>query len=264
MAAPLKVQLLARFHTTVRAWVCSTRCMSSRRDGRDDGPPPWAARQVPGGTTFYGMMLSRVQHKEIWRKRMEYVNRPWKKTVLDYKKRQEAMAAMPPAEPTKLLMIRRRDKLWGVPEKEKKIIQRLGLDEIDKVVIVKNKKVTNGLLRKVKHLIEIFPVTFPYGLPESQEDLDHCYIADNGQFIVKKKLQSVKQIDDNIEVSDQLPENKFEMKQDHIDKLLEYRKMRYQINQEYFQTKYIYEKNQDGKEHRYKGDHNIGFDQIWH
>lgn len=120
------------------------------------------------------------------------------------------------------------------------------------------------MLRKVKHLVEIFPVTFPYGLPESEEDLDHCYITDNGQFIVKKKLELTKQIDENVKVSKEIPENKFELKQEFLDKTLELRKMKCQIHQEYYQTKYVYEKNQDGKELRYSDGITPDYDQIWH
>ena len=32
----------------------------------------------------------------------------------------------------------------------------------------------------------------------------------------------------------------------------------YKLSEEYFPEQYVYEYNQDGKEHRYKGDHNIG------
>lgn len=120
------------------------------------------------------------------------------------------------------------------------------------------------MLKRVNHLVEVYPVTFPYGLPESEEDLDHCYISDNGQFIVKKKLDAVKRSEENLPVSAEKVENKFEMKQEYIDKLLELRKKHYQIHQEYFQTKYIYEMNQDDKEFRYKKDQNLGYDKIWY
>lgn len=263
MAAPLKAQSLARLYTSLRPCVCVNRYMSSKRDKRDDKPPAWAARQVPTGNTFYSMQLSKMQNREIWKRRMKYINRPWEKIVIDYKKRQEDTADNPPEDAPLLLMVRQVSNLWGVPYYLKDVLKRLGFKKQNQIVILKNKTLTCSDLRRVKHLVEIFPVTFPYGMPTSEEDLDHCYITDNGQFIVKKKLELVDQIED-IKVSDQLPENKYEMKQEHIDKCLEYRKMRYQISQEYFQTKYVYEKNQDKKEHRYKGDQNIGFDKIWH
>lgn len=61
---------------------------------------------------------------------MEYVNRPWKKMIVDYNKRKAAMADEQPGEPVKLLMVTRQETLRGVPKSQKKIIQQLGLYEV--------------------------------------------------------------------------------------------------------------------------------------
>lgn len=120
------------------------------------------------------------------------------------------------------------------------------------------------MVKHVKHLVEIFPVTFPYGEPQTAEDVEHAYLCDNGAFVIKKKICNVDQIEGQVTVCDEVQENKFEMKQELIDRTLELKKMKYQINQEYFPTKYVYEKNQDKKEWRYKGNTDTGYDKIWH
>ncbi|KAL4230463.1 Mitochondrial ribosomal protein L30 [Mactra antiquata] len=276
MAAPLKVQTLLGLRASARTCLCVTRSGSSYRDGRNDGPPPWAARNVPTGKTFYAIQLAKMQNKEIWRKRMEYVNRPWKKILKDYnkvveKRRQEAgketgvpHEVIPQEERPLLLMVKRIGALAGQTKTVKEVIKQLGLNERYEIKIFKNSHSSNMMLRKVSHLLEIYPVTFPYGPPESEEDLDYCHLTDNGQFIVKKKLQTTDQLEGETTVTEELPDQKYEMTQEYIDRRLELRKMKYQIAQEYFQTKYVFEKNQDGKEWRYKGDHRLGYDKIWH
>lgn len=120
------------------------------------------------------------------------------------------------------------------------------------------------MLKRVNHLIEVFPVTFPYGEPKTAEDLEHAYLCDNGAFIVKKTIGDQRLIEGEVPVCSNTPDDKFEMKQEFIDKTVELKKVRYQIHQEYYPTKYIYTKNQDNKEWRYKGDTDIGHDKIWH
>ena len=131
-------------------------------------------------------------------------------------------------------------------------------------MVITNKEENSSLLKHVKHLVEIFPVTFPYGEPKTADDLEHAYLSDNGAFVVKKTIGSVEQIGADLPVCEEAPENKFEMKQELIDKTVELKKVRYQINEEYFPTKYIYTKNQDKKEWRYKGNSDVGYEKIWH
>lgn len=55
------------------------------------------------------------------------------------------------------------------------------------VSIVKNTPENNVLLWKVKHLVSVEPITFPYGEP-SEEDIKHTKLKENGECIVHKKI----------------------------------------------------------------------------
>ena len=113
---------------------------------------------------------------------------------------------------------------------------------------------------KVKHLVDILPIRFPYGLPNSEEDFEHCYLRDNGEFVVVNKLSAGSEMIETTEPE----ENLWELKQEFVDRINELKKMKYAINQEYFPTEYIYKYNQDKKEFRYNGNDNIGADKKWY
>ena len=55
------------------------------------------------------------------------------------------------------------------------------------VAIVKNTPTMNAMLYRVKHLIEMKPITFPYGKPK---DLKDGYLDDHGRFITYNLLPS--------------------------------------------------------------------------
>lgn len=55
------------------------------------------------------------------------------------------------------------------------------------VAIVKNTPENNVLLWKVKHLVSVEPITFPYGEP-SENDISHTKLKENGECIVHKKI----------------------------------------------------------------------------
>lgn len=55
------------------------------------------------------------------------------------------------------------------------------------VAIVKNTPENNVLLWKIKHLVSVEPITFPYGEPK-KEDLNHTNLKENGECIVHKKI----------------------------------------------------------------------------
>lgn len=57
-----------------------------------------------------------------------------------------------------------------------------------KVAIVKNIPEINARLWKVKHLIKVTPIVFPYGEP-TKEDINYTVLKENGQCIVTKKLE---------------------------------------------------------------------------
>jgi large subunit ribosomal protein L30 len=53
--------------------------------------------------------------------------------------------------------------------------------------VVKNIPEINANLWKVKHLIKIEPITFPYGEP-TENDINHTYLKVNGECIVVKEI----------------------------------------------------------------------------
>lgn len=56
------------------------------------------------------------------------------------------------------------------------------------IAIVKNTPENNVLLWKIKHLISVEPITFPYGEP-TEEDIKHTRLNENGECVVHKKIE---------------------------------------------------------------------------
>lgn len=52
---------------------------------------------------------------------------------------------------------------------------------------MKNIPESNARLWKIKHLLEIKPITFPYGEP-TENDLKHTLLKENGECLVTKEL----------------------------------------------------------------------------
>lgn len=72
---------------------------------------------------------------------------------------------------------------------EKKILIDLKLDKnINDFAIVKNIPENCERLWKVKHLVKIVPITFPYGEP-TENDIDHTFLKENGECIVTKEIK---------------------------------------------------------------------------
>ncbi|ODM89437.1 39S ribosomal protein L30, mitochondrial [Orchesella cincta] len=86
----------------------------------------------------------------------------------------------PPVEPTKLFMVKRIRGLAGCPYWEKEYIKELGLQSRRSIAIIKNTPTQNARLYKVKHLVQITPITMPQGMPE---DPEHAFLKENGEFI---------------------------------------------------------------------------------
>lgn len=86
----------------------------------------------------------------------------------------------PPIVPSKLFMVKRIRSLYGCPWWEKKYMKRLDLLSRKTTIIVKNTPQNNVLLYKVKHLVEITPITMPQGMPD---DPEHAFLKQNGEFI---------------------------------------------------------------------------------
>lgn len=56
------------------------------------------------------------------------------------------------------------------------------------VAIVKNIPENNARLWKIKHLISVEPITFPYGEP-TKDDINHSFLKLNGECVVTKKIE---------------------------------------------------------------------------
>ena len=120
----------------------------------------------------------------------------------------------------------------------------------------KNTPDVNSLLRSVKHLVEITRVKFPYGLPENETDLWNCVLQDDGQLVVTKTVHPV-----TIEEEDKIPP-KWEMNSETLKKHNRNKLNTFSLNAEFFPAKPTYKYNQDGKEYRYSGNHNVGKEKV--
>ncbi|KAL3878329.1 hypothetical protein ACJMK2_030692 [Sinanodonta woodiana] len=172
----------------------------------------------------------------------------WMKPLLEIQRKKQLEGPPPEREPTKLLMVKRIKRLKGRPHWEKSIMKELCLDGPKyKPTIIKNTEVFCSKLRIVKHLVEIFPVTFPYGLPESEEDYQHCHIQDNGEFVVTKKIMP--KIIENVTLDE--TSTVWDIDRETIDKSLKKKLADFALTKEYFPPQYLYPFNEDGKEYRY-------------
>ncbi|CAG9772628.1 unnamed protein product [Ceutorhynchus assimilis] len=95
----------------------------------------------------------------------------------------------PPYEPSKLFRVRRTRPMKGLPHWEKNILKEFKLDGKDYAVI-KNIPENNQRLWKVKHTIEIIPITFPDGFPKEN---DRTYLKENGELRIIKSLSPVEE-----------------------------------------------------------------------
>jgi large subunit ribosomal protein L30 len=108
-------------------------------------------------------------------------------------------------------------------------------------VIVKNSENNNEMLRRVKHLIKIVPITFPNGLPQDESDYPHTLLKETGEFVVKPRVEG--------QIVSEKPEwsLKIETKKKHWQRILDEKR----FIAEYHPAKYQYRFNQDGNEYRY-------------
>ncbi|KPI95484.1 39S ribosomal protein L30, mitochondrial [Papilio xuthus] len=93
----------------------------------------------------------------------------------------------PEYTPSKLFRVERIRPVKNNPWWQKLILKELKIDEENRVTVVKNIPEINSRLWKIKHLIKLTPITFPYGEP-SEEDINHTILKENGQCIVTKTL----------------------------------------------------------------------------
>lgn len=78
--------------------------------------------------------------------------------------------------------------------------------------IVKNTPENNVLLWKIKHLISVEPITFPYGEPTA-DDYKHTKLKEDGECIVHKKIG----VDDiSIEVTEKFEKDPVKLDKDTL------------------------------------------------
>ncbi|XP_028176940.1 39S ribosomal protein L30, mitochondrial [Ostrinia furnacalis] len=94
----------------------------------------------------------------------------------------------PEYTPSKLFRVERIKSTKNFPWWQKKILADMKIHEEGKVTIVKNIPENNMRLWKVKHLIKVTPITFPYGEP-TKDDINYTILKENGQCIVMKTLE---------------------------------------------------------------------------
>lgn len=78
------------------------------------------------------------------------------------------------------------------------------------VAIVKNIPENNQRLMKIKHLIKIEPIVFPYGEP-TKDDINYSFLKENGECVVIKNVNA-KELEKRLEATD-----KFEKDEKQLD-----------------------------------------------
>ncbi|XP_067662876.1 uncharacterized protein [Haliotis asinina] len=163
-------------------------------------------------------------------------------------------------EVSMLHLVQRVKPLKGRPYWERDTIKTLKLNgKIGCSYIHKNTPSVNRMLESVNHLIKITPISFPHGIPESPDDLENCWLKDNGELVIRKTVYPVdtvhcKKTDRDVWTMD------LETFEKEHQKKIDNRS----VHKEYFPPQYRYKYNQDGKERRYKDSSNIGSDREWY
>ncbi|XP_059054177.1 large ribosomal subunit protein uL30m [Achroia grisella] len=94
----------------------------------------------------------------------------------------------PEYKPSKLFRVERIKSAKHYPHWDKKILEELRILNGSNIAIVKNIPENNMRLWKVKHLIKVTPITFPYGEP-TEADIKYTVLKENGQCVVTKSLE---------------------------------------------------------------------------
>lgn len=68
-------------------------------------------------------------------------------------------------------------------------------------VVVKNIPENNARLWKVKHLIKVKPINFPFGEPTT-DDINFTHLKENGDCIVIKKIEAVDTLNKRLEAAE--------------------------------------------------------------
>ena len=118
-------------------------------------------------------------------------------------------------------------------------------------MIHKNTPEINKLLRDVKHLVSIQPLTFPDGFPDDPRDYPHTVLTSRGELRVTRTLRPAGEPQPDETPHQAFEQDKWTLKRQTIAKELRRRMENYSIHEEYVDTTYTYTRNQDGKEYRY-------------
>ncbi|XP_022321082.1 uncharacterized protein LOC111123203 [Crassostrea virginica] len=185
------------------------------------------------------------------RKRREDMS--WAAELLNY--RNNVLKEQP--EPSPLHLVTKIKPMAGRPKNEKLALTSLGFTkESDgkgpKSIIVKNTPTVNSQLKVVKHLLRITPITFPYGVPENEEDLEHCQLNENGEFIVVRNVTPGEEV--RTLPTAPWQSTVWDMDVDTIKKHTLKIRQDMSLNAEFFSVDPVYTYNQDNKEYRYFGD----------
>ncbi|XP_033743025.1 uncharacterized protein LOC117329272 [Pecten maximus] len=213
----------------------------------------WCLLRALTRTSCASLRCKSTISKKLWEEREK--DTTWAEPLLEWPKEQLEIRKQ---EPSPLHMVVRIHNLKGRPKKEKEMAKILGIGEGTKrlqKVLLKNIPTINEQLRIVQHLVKIVPVTFPYGLPESEEDWEYCYLRDNGEFVVRRKIPNMEEsLPEDVETTADKEPSIWEMDIETVKKQNQKKLLNYDVNSEFFKPQYVYKNNTDGKEHRYFGD----------
>jgi len=204
-----------------------------------------------------GLIPKRKKPIQKW---FDPADKSWAEPIV--KHRQEKVS-QPEPEPALLHMVYRIKDHFTRPYWEKDVLKEFGLfEKAYNPVVLKNTPEINEKLRTIQHLVRIKPVTFPYGLPKDEADYKHCFLRENGEFVVRHRIHDqsdeIEQAWEEVKLVEESPSNDiWKMDKETIQKETRKILQRYKLSAEYFKEKYKYLYNQDGKEHRYKGEHGI-------
>ncbi|KAL5961959.1 39S ribosomal protein L30 mitochondrial [Taenia solium] len=177
-----------------------------------------------------------------------------------------------PSKPSPILMICRVRPIKGTTFFERAFLEKYGIGPKTKQhqwKVVKNTPRTVDEIDRIKYLVRVQPVSFPDGLPLSEDDLINFRLLPNGDFVRRgiSPFRPGKPIDlaefkiiEHPRVSENttlcipdLEENPRYLTRDYLKNWHNQRWQHHKLLSEFFTAKYKYRLNQDGQEYRYSG-----------
>merc|ERR1719481_936053 len=161
------------------------------RNAKDRNDPSW---QLGKGIEEPRMLdlgtKERTRATQYMNQHMDNRNRDGEETVRYYP---HAGEEIPDTPPSPVLMVKRIKSLCGEPWFNKSYLNQIGLGEAEdlkKLSFLPNIPSVSLFLFKIKHLVEIKPVTFPNGMPDDFSPETHGYkLKSNGEFLVHPSLR---------------------------------------------------------------------------